>query len=128
MLLEQMDAAETREQRDEVMIRVRAMFPDDVPMRHAGTGNIYTIESIPGLFSASSKLKGAPSQVQMQGLFFNEAFEVSLEVAKAFDPQDPHSNLDDRSFIIPLNQCSKATLFNMGLIHYLWGSADTAMQ
>lgn len=126
-LLDEMSAAKAGEQRDELMIRVRTMFPDSVAMMDAYTGS-YTVNSIPALFSVCSKLRGAPFQVQMQGLFFNEAFEVSLEVAKAFDPQDPHSNLDDRSFIIPLDQCSKATLFNMGLIHYNWGSADSAMQ
>lgn len=128
-LLEQMNSAETREQRDAILIQIRAMFQDIAAlMPLLVDGKIHTVDIIPGLFTASSKLKGAPSQVQMQGLFFNEAFDVSLEAAKAFDPQDPHSNLDDRSFIIPIDQCSKATLFNMGLIHYHWGSADSAMQ
>jgi tetratricopeptide (TPR) repeat protein len=86
--------------------------------------------SVPGIFSLSSVLQGAPSQVRVQGLTFNEPFEVSLEVIEAFDPTSPtkSNQLDHISFIIPLNQCSKATLFNMGLVHYQWGSADIAMQ
>lgn len=127
-LLEQMSAADTREHRDELLILARAMFPDSAVMPLATSGNIHAFDRVPGLFSASSKLRGAPSQAQFQSLVFNEAFDVSLEAAIAFDPKDPHSNLDDRSFVIPLDECSKATLFNMGLIHYHWGSADTAMQ
>ena len=48
--------------------------------------------------------------------------------SKEIDNCDPLSNLDDRAYIIPLEQCSKATLFNMGLVHYHWGSEDSAMQ
>jgi tetratricopeptide (TPR) repeat protein len=132
-LLELMKAAESREQMDEVLEKTHLQFPNDVVttatlLPNVAAENIPRANNVPGVFLLSSKLKGSQSQVRVQGLTFNEAFEVSLLVAKAFDPADPHSNLDDRSFIIPLNQCSKATLFNMGLIHYQWGSADIAMQ
>lgn len=134
-LLECMKAAGSREQMDLLLEKVHAYFPtnsDNVmqsPPIHAD--HIPRENSVPGIFALSSVLQqGAPSQVRMQGLTFNEAFEVSLVVTEAFDPAMPSqaNQLDDISFIIPLNQCSKATLFNMGLVHYQWGSADVAMQ
>jgi GAF domain-containing protein len=126
-LLEAMDMAESVPARDQVLHDLRALFPDAagkvvVPIRH-----LTSFHKIPGTFGMSSKLKGSPQQ-QLQGLFFNEAFDVSLTPMTKQAGWDPHSSLDDRSFIIPLEQCSKATLFNMGLIHYHWGSADNAMQ
>ena len=134
-LLECMKAAGSREQMDTLLEKVHVYFPTTgdnavhLPPIHAD--HIPRENSVPGIFSLSSVLQqGAPSQVRMQGLTFNEAFEVSLLVAEAFDPANPSqaNQLDDISFIIPLNQCSKATLFNMGLVHYQWGSADVAMQ
>lgn len=134
-LLECMKAAGSREQMDSLLEKVHVYFPTNsdstmqTPPIHAD--HIPRENSVPGIFSLSSVLQqGAPSQVRMQGLTFNEAFEVSLVVAEAFDPANPNqtNQLDDISFIIPLNQCSKATLFNMGLVHYQWGSADVAMQ
>jgi tetratricopeptide (TPR) repeat protein len=80
------------------------------------------IDGIPGLFSPTSKLKGPASSKCQPGLVFAEAFQVSLE-----DTGKPRP-IDERQFIISIEQCSKATLFNMGLIHYHWGSPDSAMQ
>ena len=139
-LFGQMMVAETGEQRDLIIQQLKGMFPDDgpTPQQQQSTHNTITgtghslhtnsgvANSIPALFSEASRLKG--THVHRQGLIFNEAFEIHLLPSKAFDPNDPHSNLDDRAFIIPLEQCSKATLFNMGLIHYHWGSEDSAMQ
>jgi tetratricopeptide (TPR) repeat protein len=130
-LLEAAKGAETREQMDEVLASTHKNFPrdDGVVIPQVAAEHIPRANSVPGIFSLSSKWKGV-APVRVQGLTFNEAFEVSLSVAQAFDPNESYTtgNLDDQSFIIPLNQCSKATLFNMGLIHYQWGSADIAMQ
>ena len=138
-LLQCMKAAESREQMDTLLGKVHEYFPINgdnekqpvsvPPPVHAD--HIPRENSLPGIFALSSVLQqGTPSNVRMQGLTFNEAFEVSLLVVEAFDPANTSqaNQLDDISFIIPLNQCSKATLFNMGLIHYQWGSADVAMQ
>jgi tetratricopeptide (TPR) repeat protein len=134
-LLECMKAAESREQMDDVLERVHVHLPitdssNDILVPQIHVDHIPRMNSVPGIFILSSVLQGAPSQVRIQSLTFNEAFEVSLLVAEAFDPSKPNQSkqLDDISFIIPLNQCSKATLFNMGLVHYQWGSADIAMQ
>jgi tetratricopeptide (TPR) repeat protein len=53
-------------------------------------------------------------------LVFPEPFRISIgsERDQGMEPK----------FLVPLEQCSKATLFNMGLIHYHWGNPDTAMQ
>jgi len=80
------------------------------------------LADIPGLFGTTSRLKGSLGQKHPPTLVFPEAFQISMK-----DSEDG-SKVDFRNFIIPLEQCSKATLFNMGLIHYRWGSADTAMQ
>jgi tetratricopeptide (TPR) repeat protein len=84
------------------------------------TGGI--IDGIPGLFSPTTKLKGPAPDQHLPGLVFGEAFQVSLD-----DTGQPKP-IDERQFIISIEQCSKATLFNMGLIHYHWGSPDSAMQ
>jgi len=81
-----------------------------------------TIDGIPGLFGSTSKLRGS-SHRHLASLVFGEAFQVSL--ATKGEEKGPIELLP---FIIPIEQCSKATLFNMGLVHYHWGSPDTAMQ
>lgn len=78
------------------------------------------IDGIPGLFSDTSRLKGPAAMRHSSGLVFGEAFQISLE--------ETSDRVDFRNFIIPLDQCSKATLFNMGLIQYHWGNPDSAMQ
>jgi tetratricopeptide (TPR) repeat protein len=80
------------------------------------------IDGIPGLFSPTSKLKGPAPDQHLPTLVFAEAFQVSLD-----DTGQPKP-IDERQFTILIEQCSKATLFNMGLIHYHWGSPDSAMQ
>jgi GAF domain len=85
------------------------------------------IQSIPGLFSATSKLKSIAAHRHFHGLIFAEPFKVSLE-KDSYTGDLRTRPIDDRSFVIPLEQCSKATLFNMGLIHYHWGSPDSAVQ
>lgn len=83
------------------------------------------IDGIPGLFSEhTSRLKGYASRRHENALIFGEPFQISLEDI----PLDKDRPVDFRNFIIPLDQSAKATLFNMGLIHYHWKSPDTAMQ
>ena len=79
------------------------------------------VDGIPGLFGQTSTLRGLTGSTGHRvGLVFAEAFQIAME--------ETRDRVDFRNFIIPLDQCSKATLFNMGLIHYHWGSPDTAMQ
>jgi tetratricopeptide (TPR) repeat protein len=78
------------------------------------------IDEIPGIFGQTSTLRGTTGTPHRAGLVFAEAFQIAME--------ETRDRVDYRNFIIPLDQCSKATLFNMGIIHYHWGSPDTAMQ
>ena len=105
------------------------------------------VDGIPGLFA--SLQKGMSLQMpsadedhssrqggRQIGLIFAEAFQVSLEEVEEDQSSNdgktgetrPQRRVDYRNFIIPLNECSKATLFNMGLIQYHWNHADWAMQ
>lgn len=96
---------------------------DQIPMPpHVHYPNTVTANTIPGLFSSIDTLSRwryhAPP-----ALIFHEPFHVAMEPAVI-----EKSFFDDMSFLIPLEQASKATLFNMGLVHYHWGGADSAMQ
>lgn len=73
--------------------------------------------SIPGLYGHDSNLKGT-ERGELAGLIFAEPFRITVNEEKD----------TCEHFIIPLDECSKATLFNMGMIHYHWGNTDTAMQ
>ena len=72
---------------------------------------------IPGLYGHDSNLKGT-ERGELAGLVFAEPFRITVN-----EERDTCEH-----FIIPLAECSKATLFNMGMIHYHWGNTDTAMQ
>jgi tetratricopeptide (TPR) repeat protein len=87
---------------------------------------IQVINAIPALFYPVSKLKGVHSTDPLPCLVFGEPFKIDLD-APITDPNSA-DRLGECPFVIPVNQCSKATLFNMGLIHYLWGTPDTAVQ
>ena len=123
-LFASLSSTDSQEARDACMQDIRTLFPESAHCSIPVSAMTPATHTIPGVFGSTSKLK---PQLILEALFFNETFDVSMEVP-TFDPNDPHSSIDDRSFIIPLNQCAKASLFNMGLIHYHWGSADNAMQ
>lgn len=104
--------------------QVKALSVDDPPsggmLGPPNQCRTCVVDGIPGLFGVNSRLKGSVGAHHHEaGLVFAEAFQISMEDSRA---------VDYRNFIIPLNQCSKATLFNMGLIHYHWGSPDSALQ
>lgn len=75
--------------------------------------------SIPGLFPQDTKFKIGRASYPLS---FGEPFKINL-----YSPPGDNT-IDFKQFTIPLYQCSKATMFNMGLIHYHWGSADSAVQ
>jgi tetratricopeptide (TPR) repeat protein len=77
-----------------------------------------TVDGLPGLFGPTSRIKRVSDYMHAAPLVFSEAFKIIMD----------DTPIDERQFMIPLAQSSKATLFNMGLIHYHWGSPDTAMQ
>ena len=90
-----------------------------IPARQVSCGGG---EAIPGLFGSSSKFRRSTEQRHQASLVFSEPFMITMDVDSSGLP------FEERQFMIPMEQCSKATLFNMGLIHYQWGSPDSAMQ
>lgn len=119
------EGATDHKERREMLDRAVALFPKGGGVYRPETEPICrncTVDGIPGLLSPTSKIKGS-YQRTYANLFFGEAFKISIpkEQGNVLPPEE-------RQFIIPLEECSKATLFNMGLIHYHWGSPDSAMQ
>lgn len=110
-----------------MIAKVKEFFDVDEAIPSIAKSCNATIHGIPGLFSGASKLKSVAAHRHFHGLIFSEAFKVSME-KDTYQGDLSKRPIDDRSFVIPLEQCSKATLFNMGLIHYHWGSPDSAVQ
>lgn len=75
------------------------------------------VRVITGLYGHDTNLKGM-ERCELAGLVFAEPFRITVN-----EETDTCEH-----FIIPVHECSKATLFNMGLIHYQWGNSNTAMQ
>jgi len=126
-------SAETNipESRQALIKKVSSLFPDTGTSSSNNTSGAVAMENIcrtcvvdgiPGLFGPTSKLKGTGRR-NLASLVFGEAFQISLE-----NKGQKNGPIELLPFIIPIGQCSKATLFNMGLIHYHWGSPDTALQ
>lgn len=117
----------TSAQIKDLVTRTEALYPS----KHGGvdvtlalsTAREHSLGGIPGVFVPYSNLK---ANHRMSSLLFGETFQISLD--DFVGAQDKDRPIEERQFIIPLEQCSKATLFNMGLIHYRWGSPDSAIQ
>jgi tetratricopeptide (TPR) repeat protein len=113
--------------REELIRKIAALYTQSTPDVDAspqdGT-SASPANFIPGLFSSGSKLKGASSPRPLPGLVFSEVFKIDMDdTSKDEDVPDP-----ERPFTVSLGHCSKATLFNMGLVHYCWESPDMALQ
>jgi tetratricopeptide (TPR) repeat protein len=81
---------------------------------------------IPGLFGSLSKIRNSSASSERPILTFPDSFHVEVD-ASGVQPLKKASSKKS-IFLSPFHQCSKATLFNMGLIHYSWGSDDSAVQ
>lgn len=92
----------------------------------------FVLGGIPGLFGMTSKMRGAEKKAEESMMVFSEPFLVQLNDNdnEKSDPQEMASEEgpDAGAFFVPLEQCSRAALFNMGLIHYQWKSIDSALQ
>jgi len=116
---------ENAEKRKELMARVVALYqPSDVA---EGSNRNTVIDGIPGLFSAPSKLKGISSPQPLPSLVFDEVFKIDMGDSLELPNQETRP-LEEVPFTVPLEECSKATLFNMAQIYYHWGKPDTALQ
>lgn len=110
------------EGKKQVTEKIQALYTDiqDKDKPH------HSCKGIPGLFSVNSKLKGMNTPRQLPGLVFAETFKIDMNTSS--ETKKNTFPLDDQPFTVSLGECSKATLFNMGLIHYHWGSPDMALQ
>ncbi|CAB9506971.1 domain protein [Seminavis robusta] len=93
----------------------------------------FLLQGIPGLFPMTSKMRGAEKKNENSILVFSEPFLVDVDAAadgngKIRDKVPLREGPDAGAFCVPLDQCSRACLFNMGLVHYQWNSADSAIQ
>jgi tetratricopeptide (TPR) repeat protein len=88
---------------------------------------------IPGLFAMTSRMKGAEKKNEKSMLVFSEPFLVDVDESDSNASSDNHVKLplqhgpDSGAFHVPMEQCSRASLFNMGLLHYQWNITDSAM-
>jgi tetratricopeptide (TPR) repeat protein len=120
----------TPESRQALVRNVTLLYPvltnnGDPPVKANNCCELKVINAIPALFYPVSKLKGVHCMDPLPCLVFGEPFKIDLDAPITAPNSD---RLGECPFVIPVNQCSKATLFNMGLIHYLWGTPDTAVQ
>jgi len=113
--------------RKELLDKVKGLYEESKEATDAAANSNTVIDGLPGLFHETPKLKGFSSDRPLPGLFFNEVFKIEFGDALELANRKTH-NLDELPFTVPLEECSKATLFNMGQIHYRWGSQDTALQ
>ncbi|KAL7564467.1 hypothetical protein ACA910_001561 [Epithemia clementina (nom. ined.)] len=125
----------------ELMSQVQALFEtskegnakcDDstAASTSAGYSGMHPHDGIPGLFNTVTKLKGVNAPRPLPPLVFDETFLIDMsgtQEEKAV-PTPVQLSIDERPFTVSMGECSKATLFNMGLIHYHWCRPDTALQ
>jgi tetratricopeptide (TPR) repeat protein len=133
----------TVESRQEIMGKVAALYKEsdastaaatdtaataDNDKAKAANASGYLIEGIPGIFSnVNSKLRGMDSTPRpLPCLVFAETFKIDL--VDHSDEKDKGFPLDDLPFTVSLGECAKATLFNMGLVHYHWKRPEMALQ
>ena len=130
----------TAESRQEIMGKVAALYKEsdttataaattaDNDKVKASKASGYLVEGVPGLYSnVNSKLRGMDSTPRpLPCLVFAETFKIDL--VDHSDEKDKGFPLDDLPFTVSLGECAKATLFNMGLVHYHWKSPEMAFQ
>lgn len=134
------------ESRQEIMEKVAALYKksdtstttaatttvtataDKEKAAHDASGYLAGTEGIPGLFSnVNTKLRGVDSTPRpLPCLVFAETFKIDLVADSA--KKDKGFPLDELPFTVSLGECAKATLFNMGLVHYHWKSPEMALQ
>jgi tetratricopeptide (TPR) repeat protein len=111
------------EKRSELVEKVKALYDQPPGVKNTTT----VIDGLPGLFHGTKIPAGSVPSRPLPGLFFNEVFKIEFGGVLELPNQQTHK-LDYLPFTVPLEECSKATLFNMGQVHYHWGSQETALQ
>ena len=119
----------------EIMVEVKGLFPSS-PLASSslgedpapGTTPLHPHDGIPGLFNTVTKLKGVSAPRPLPPLVFDETFLIDMSGTKENVEGEDNFPVDERPFTVSMGECSKATLFNMGLVHYHWCRPDTAIQ
>lgn len=127
-LLEETNSGEQKMK--DLMAKVRALVGESKDAVAAkGSSGLAPINGIPGLFNPSiTKLKSVSAPRPLPPLVFCDTFTIDLSRTKDSVPGENIFPLDERPFTVSIGECSKATLFNMGLIHYHWCRPDMALQ
>mmetsp|Transcript_22458 Transcript_22458/g.48894 ORF Transcript_22458/g.48894 Transcript_22458/m.48894 type:complete len:763 (+) Transcript_22458:471-2759(+) len=88
-----------------------------------------SLNCVSGLFyqSQSGRVGGRSVSGQVPELVFCDVFKIDIQNCLKVQDKD-HRPLAELDFTVPIDECSKATLFNMGQIQYHWGNQETAMQ
>lgn len=133
LLKQLMDEANAGEEKTkDLMAKVKALVGNskeaDATAKQGSSG-LTPVCGIPGLFNPSvTKLKSVSAPRPLPPLVFSDTFTIDLSRTKDTVPGESIFPLDERPFTVSIGECSKATLFNMGLIHYHWCRPDTALQ
>uniref|UniRef100_A0A7S3P6R6 GAF domain-containing protein n=1 Tax=Amphora coffeiformis TaxID=265554 RepID=A0A7S3P6R6_9STRA len=127
-LLDEANAGEAKTK--ELMDKVKALVGDSKDAVAAkGSSGLTPVIGIPGMFNLSvTKLKSVSAPRPLPPLVFCDTFTIDLSRTKDSVPGENIFPLDERPFTVSIGECSKATLFNMGLIHYHWCRPDMALQ
>lgn len=131
LLKQLLDATTSDETAKEVMAQVKALVgetEESVKLAKQGSSGLAPVQGIPGLFNSVTKLKGVSAPRPLPPLVFAETFTIDLSKTKDMIEGENAFPLDERPFTVSIGEVSKATLFNMGLIHYHWCRPDTALQ
>jgi tetratricopeptide (TPR) repeat protein len=112
---------------DEVKSLVIVSNESHAAMQQASLG-LSPIQGLPGLFNSVTKMKGVSAPRPLPPMVFSETFSIDLSKTKDSRAGETIFPLDERPFTVSIGECTKATLYNMGLIHYNWCRPDTAFQ
>ena len=86
----------------------------------------HVVDGIAGLFYLRPKVKGASKLRLLPGLVFSEVFKIDMR--EVLNQTNDGRTIEELDFTVPIEECAKATLFNMGQIQYHWQNQETAMQ
>eukprot|EP00522_Entomoneis_paludosa_P011956 CAMPEP_0172442062 /NCGR_PEP_ID=MMETSP1065-20121228/2527_1 /TAXON_ID=265537 /ORGANISM="Amphiprora paludosa, Strain CCMP125" /LENGTH=744 /DNA_ID=CAMNT_0013191739 /DNA_START=420 /DNA_END=2654 /DNA_ORIENTATION=- len=110
-------------EKTKLMSQVVAMFEKENGQTVPVDG---VVDGISGLFHLRPTMRNASTRV-LPGLVFSDVFKIDMRPIFASVKQDK-TPLEELDFTVPIEECTKATLFNMGQIQYHWQNQETAMQ
>eukprot|EP00522_Entomoneis_paludosa_P003000 CAMPEP_0172471272 /NCGR_PEP_ID=MMETSP1065-20121228/67733_1 /TAXON_ID=265537 /ORGANISM="Amphiprora paludosa, Strain CCMP125" /LENGTH=726 /DNA_ID=CAMNT_0013229367 /DNA_START=183 /DNA_END=2363 /DNA_ORIENTATION=- len=107
--------------KQELMERVVALYE---PQKDQVVHQSRIVDGVSGLFYLRHESNPPPDR-DLPELVFCDVFKIDTRECIKLEDDRPLEQLD---FTVPIEECSKATLFNMGQIQYHWQNQETAMQ